>query len=103
MDKNEPQTCTSHMAMKVKILHHVSCSLVMVLSIAGVVMAGSHEVSQALFITILFLSTCSGAMMIGAKLVRESGNSKYQVRLSSCVYLYTNTKLIMQTNPKKLS
>merc|ERR1719244_682438 len=42
-------------------------------------MAGSHEVSLALFITILFLSTCSGAMMLGAKLVREAGNSKYQI------------------------
>ena len=86
MDKNESQKCSNHLIMTVRPLMYLSCSLVMVISIAGVVMAGSHEVSQALFITILFLSTCSGAMMIGAKLVRESGNSKYQVRLSSCAY-----------------
>ena len=81
MDKTESQTCSNHLAMKVRPLMYVSCSLVMVLSIAGVVMAQSHEVSLALFITILFLSTFSGAIMLGGKIVREAGNSKYQVRL----------------------
>ena len=67
------------MAMVVKPLLALSCSLVIVLAIVGVVMAGTHEVALALFVSILFLSSSSAALMLAAKIVRGSGHSKYQV------------------------
>ena len=79
MENPHPPSCSSHMTMVVKPLLILSCCLVIVLAIVGVVMAGSPETALALFISILGLATLCAGIMLGDKLIRGAGHTKYQV------------------------
>ena len=82
MENTHSLNCSIHLARLVKPLVTLSCCLVMVLAIVGVVLAGSHEAALALFISILFLSTSSGLVMLLDKLLRGAGQKHYQVSYS---------------------